>query len=96
MRVLLALSLVLGVVSSSACHSAATAEVRVDTVTLAITGMTCPVECPPKVQHALASVEGVERVAVDFNAQTATVSGRGYSRARLVAAVQRAGFGVAE
>jgi copper chaperone CopZ len=96
MRLLLALALVLGVATASACHATRTAEIAVSTVTLAVTGMTCPVECPPKVHLALARVPGVERVAVDFNARSATVTGRGVERSQLVAALEQAGFGAGE
>lgn len=45
---------------------------RAQTVKLAIDNMTCAL-CPVTVKKAIAGVNGVEAVKVDFNAKTATV-----------------------
>lgn len=47
--------------------------VVVQTVTLDVQNMTCPV-CPFTVSKALKNVPGVSKVSVDFYAKTATVS----------------------
>lgn len=94
MRLVLTLLLGLGVVSSSACTSTRTAEARVSTVALTVTGMKCPVECPAKVHAALVEVPGVDSASVDYGTGAVVVSGHGVERGALVAALQRAGFGV--
>lgn len=43
-----------------------------ETVTFAVDNMTCAL-CPVTVKHAMASVEGVRAVEIDFAARTATV-----------------------
>lgn len=96
MKELLSLCLLLGSGLSGACASAGerTLEVRSSTLVLTITGMTCAVNCPARVQAALASVEGVEAATVDYDTRTATVHGRAdLDPALLVAAVQKQGFG---
>ena len=64
-------------------------------VTLRIRGMTCA-SCVRRVERALARVEGVEAASVNFASATARVSHGGELPAeRLVAAVERAGYGAA-
>ncbi|MFT7678181.1 MAG: copper chaperone CopZ [Planctomycetota bacterium] len=49
--------------------------------------------CPPRVQSALSSLDGVENVDVDFATKTATVKLDGkVSVADMVAALEGAGF----
>ncbi|MFP5381188.1 MAG: heavy metal translocating P-type ATPase [Gammaproteobacteria bacterium] len=67
--------------------------VPADTVTLAITGMTCA-SCSTRVEKALARVPGVLEASVNLATEQATVNGvRGMSLAALLAAVERAGYG---
>jgi copper chaperone CopZ len=93
----LVLALAVGSLGSVACQApAATPEVRIETVTLAITGMTCAVNCPPRVRAALESVAGVESATVDYDTRTASVQMRsGTDPSALVAAVRKQGFGAA-
>lgn len=66
-----------------------------DAVTLRIRGMTCA-SCVRRVERALARVDGVEAASVNFASATARVSLGGELPAeRLVAAVERAGYGAA-
>ena len=60
-------------------------------IDLAITGMTCD-GCANALTRALSRVDGVTRVAVDFAAGRAHVTGSA-NTARLVAAVEKAGYG---
>ena len=78
------------------CRATPAAAVQEGTISLRIVGMTCGVNCPPRVQAALESVPGVEQAEVDYDTRTATVhcSG-GCDRAALVAALQKQGFGAA-
>jgi len=72
------------------------AAVQEGTITLRIVGMTCGVNCPPRVQAALESVPGVEQAEVDYDTRTATVHcSVGCDRGALVAALQKQGFGAA-
>ena len=49
--------------------------------------------CPPRVQGALASVDGVDSVEVDYAGKTATVTcSSGCSEEEIVAALKGAGF----
>jgi Cu+-exporting ATPase len=67
--------------------------VPTDTVTLAITGMTCA-SCSTRVEKALVRVPGVLEASVNLATEQATVKGvRGMSLAALLAAVERAGYG---
>lgn len=78
------------------CAAPRAAEVRASTLVLDITGMTCAVNCPGRVEAALASVEGVESARVDYDTRTATVRCReGLDPALLTAAVKKQGFGAA-
>jgi len=94
MKYLLVLSLAFASFSTASCHAPRAAEVRDEKVVLRITGMTCAVLCPPKVQAALQSVEGVRAVSVDYDARTATVVCATTCKPEtLVAALQKQGFG---
>jgi periplasmic mercuric ion binding protein len=42
-------------------------------VKISVEGMSCPVGCAPQVEEQLASVDGVSKVEVDFEAKLATV-----------------------
>lgn len=53
-------------------QSAATQVAAIETQTFAVENMTCAL-CPVTVKKAMAGVEGVRSVEVDFNAKTATV-----------------------
>jgi copper chaperone CopZ len=94
MKPILALLLCASFPAVSGCAAPRTAELRTSTLVLSITGMTCAVYCPGKVQAALASVEGVESATVDYDTRTATVRMReGVDPALLTAAVRKQGFG---
>ncbi|MBY0336681.1 MAG: heavy metal translocating P-type ATPase [Acetobacteraceae bacterium] len=68
---------------------------REQTIELAVTGMTCAA-CAARVERALAAVPGVLEVAVNPASDRATLRvAAGLDQARLVAAVERAGYGVA-
>ena len=64
-------------------------------VTVPISGMHCA-SCVKRIEEALGSVPGVERASVNFAAGTAAVQFHPEKAARkdLVAAVERAGYGV--
>jgi len=94
MKYLLVLSLSFASVSFASCHASGAAEVREERIQLRITGMTCAVLCPPKVQAALQSVEGVRSATVDYDTKTATVVCASTCKPEtLVAALQKQGFG---
>lgn len=59
--------------SPSAAQPASTQVASIETKTFAIDNMTCAL-CPVTVKKAMAGVEGVRSVEVDFNAKTATVA----------------------
>ncbi|HLU47125.1 MAG TPA: cation transporter [Planctomycetota bacterium] len=69
------------VLSASACTRQADpsettsrdAAAPASTVLLTVEGMSCTFNCKPAVEAALASVEGVSSVEVDFEAKTAKV-----------------------
>jgi len=84
-------------VSSQACRGAAPAErIELHTLTLSITGMTCALNCPPRVKAALESVPGVVVAAIDYDARRALVRcPRGTDPEELILAVRRQGFGAA-
>ncbi len=64
-------------------------------VSLDITGMTCA-SCVRRVERALSKVEGVETASVNFAAETARVTlAQPVDLARLMAAVEKAGYGAA-
>ena len=94
MKYLLVLALSFAAVWSVSCHAPPVAELRDERIQLRITGMTCAVLCPPKVQAALQSVEGVRSASVDYDAKTATVLCSSACKPEtLVAALQKQGFG---
>lgn len=77
-----------------ACQSTRGAALEVHTVVLSIGGMTCAVNCPPRVESALESVGGVESATVDYDARTATVVVQGaVDTGALISALQKQGFG---
>jgi len=51
-----------------------TASANLETTTFKIDGMTCPMGCAATIEKKLASLEGVSKAKVDFDAKTATVS----------------------
>lgn len=57
----------------SAAQSTATQVASMETQTFAVENMTCAL-CPLTVKKAMAGVEGVRSVDVDFSAKTATVA----------------------
>lgn len=61
------------VLSPLAAQSAAAQAVALETRTLAIEKMYCAL-CPVTVKKAIAAVQGVRSVEVDFDAKTATVT----------------------
>ena len=67
------------------------AEMPANEIDLAITGMTCE-GCANALSRALSRVDGVAHVAVDFAVGRARVAGSA-STDRLVAAVEKAGYG---
>lgn len=94
MKYWLALSLSFASVSLVGCQAPRAAEVRDEQIVLRITGMTCAVLCPPRVQAALQSVEGVRSATIDYDAKTATVMCSSTCKPEtLVAALQKQGFG---
>ncbi len=69
---------------------------QTETVDLSITGMTCA-SCVARVERALARVAGVTGASVNLATERATVTADGpVARAALVAAVEEAGYGVAD
>lgn len=87
----------------AACASNASSSVAPDVltsteapaiVTLDVIGMTCVSGCTPRVQTALAAVDCVEDVQVDFAGGTVTVTCRGACDVdALIAALEASGFG---
>ncbi|MBQ9002663.1 MAG: heavy-metal-associated domain-containing protein [Eggerthellaceae bacterium] len=61
------------------------------TQNLRVEGMHCE-KCVARVTQALEDVEGVTSANVSLESASATVEGRGFDAAALVAAVQEAGF----
>lgn len=61
-------------------------------VVLAISGMTCA-GCARTIENALRKVPGVTAAEVNVATEQATVTGRDLDPARLIAAVERAGYG---
>lgn len=71
-------------------------DVAEQTVDLAITGMTC-VNCAANVERSLKKVDGVLDTSVNFaNEHALITAAAGISRAELIAAVERAGYGVVQ
>lgn len=76
------------------CHAPRAEVAAIRVVNLRVTGMTCAVDCPPRVRAALESVPGVESAAVDYDTRTARVTCReGTPVDALVAALLAQGFG---
>jgi len=69
------------------------ANAKTETVTLALTGLQCVVGCPPKVQAALASINGVYTVSATKTSATVLLDRNQVSNAQLIKAVQSAGKG---
>lgn len=94
MKSLLVLLLAFVPLVEASCAASSAVEESTRTVVLSITGMTCAVDCPPRVQAALLSVAGVESVVVDYDTRTATVRCASSTRVEaLGAAALRQGFG---
>ena len=74
-------------------HAAMAQTASEATVTLAVENMTCAL-CPVTVRTAMAKVDGVKRVTVDFDAKTATVvfDPHTTSPERIAAASTNAGY----
>jgi copper chaperone CopZ len=60
-------------------------------VTLMVEGMTCG-GCARAVENAIREVPGVQNATVDLEAKRARIEGTGLDSARLVEAVEDAGF----
>lgn len=86
-------ALLLGLLLLS-CRASGTGAPVVNTVVLSIGGMTCAVNCPPRVEAALESVAGVQEATVDYDSRTATVLVAGaVEPGALISALQKQGFG---
>jgi len=86
-------ALLLGLLLLS-CRASGPAAPEVRTVVLSIGGMTCAVNCPPRVEAALESVAGVQEATIDYDARTATVLVQGeVEPGALISALQKQGFG---
>lgn len=66
-----------------------------DTITLSVPGMTCG-HCKASVETELGKVPGVASVSVDLDTKLVVVTGAALGRDALVAAVDEAGFDVAD
>ncbi len=64
-------------------------------LTLSVPGMTCG-HCEAAVKGEVGKVTGVATVAVDLDTKLVTVAGDQLDRAAIVAAIDEAGFEVAE
>ncbi len=62
-------------------------------LTLPIEGMTCA-SCVGRVERALKNVPGVSDAVVNLATERAAISGEGLDRGQLVAAIEKAGYGV--
>lgn len=65
------------------------------TITLTVPGMTCG-HCETSVTTEVEAVPGVSGVAVDLGTKVVTVTGHDLDRSALVAAIDEAGFDVAD
>lgn len=63
--------------------------------TYTVTGMTCE-HCVNSVTKEVGGVSGVEAVAVDLASGRVTVTGSGYTDEQVAAAVDEAGYALAE
>jgi Cu+-exporting ATPase len=85
--------LALGAVSGVACHAPTADERATETIVLSIEGMTCPLNCPPRVVAALRAVPGVRSAAVNYDERKAIVTCDGNCRpADLVKALEATEF----
>jgi len=93
-RLLAALTLAFPSVPAVTACAAPTEAPATRTLVLSISGMTCAVDCPPRVRAALESVPGVESARVDYDTRSATVRVReGTSVDALSRALLKQGFG---
>jgi copper chaperone len=60
-----------------------------------VTGMTCE-HCVNAVTSEVSRIDGVESAAVDLTAGTVTVTGDGYTDSQIRAAVDEAGYSLAD
>jgi len=63
----------------------------VETITYDVPGVHCA-HCEAAIKQEVGGVEGVERVEVDLEAKTVSVSGSALDDARLRAAIDEAGY----
>ncbi len=63
--------------------------------TYTVTGMTCE-HCVNAVTEEVGELDGVERVAVDLESGQVTVTGAGYTDEQVAAAVDEAGYALAD
>ena len=63
--------------------------------TYEVTGMTCG-HCVQAVRQEISKVDGVESVAVDLESGRVTVTGGGYTDEQIAAAVDEAGYELAD
>ena len=63
-------------------------------VTYSVPGVSCE-HCRAAITHEVTAVAGVDRVDVDLDAKTVTVSGSGLDEDAIVAAIDDAGYDVA-
>jgi copper chaperone CopZ len=64
-----------------------------DAMTFSVPGMTCG-HCEAAVTAEVGALDGVASVQVDLESKMVTVAGSGLDRARIVAAIDEAGFDV--
>ena len=81
----------------AAAESVGAAQAASCAVVLAVSGMTWASGCPPRVARALESVEGVEKVEVNYDTKEAQISGAKVlcnepSVLKLTQALDKAGF----
>ena len=71
------------------------AEVKPETASFSIDGMTCAIGCAKTIQEKLAGMDGVQNATVDFDKKTATVAfdATKQTPAKLVEAVEGAADG---
>ena len=70
-------------------------EVKTETATFNIEGMTCAIGCAKTIQEKLAAMDGVQKATVDFDKKTATVEfdATKLTPAKLLEAVETTGDG---
>jgi Cu+-exporting ATPase len=74
MKLFLSCLLALGAVSGVACHTSTAEERATETIVLSIEGMTCPLNCPPRIVAALRAVPGVRTAAVNYDERKAVIT----------------------